>query len=114
MGCVGAPIAGGRHGGGVAGFFHLAAVCVLLLDDLVAEWGGKGLYEAVEWLDPTVDEDRLIMPQASTWWEWSRDAALRYKPYLCVGVGFLRKLGQLARILQSRENMNPVYWKSIM
>ncbi len=31
-----------------------------------------------------------------------------------LGVGFLRKLGQLARILQSRENMNPESWKSIM
>ncbi len=31
-----------------------------------------------------------------------------------LGVGFLRKLGQLAHILQSRENMDPVYWKSIM
>jgi hypothetical protein len=36
-------------------------------------WGVHG----VEWLDLTVDEDRLTMPQASIWWG-SRDEVLRY------------------------------------
>jgi hypothetical protein len=40
-------------------------------------------------------------------------SALSLNP-IWLGVGLLRKLGQLARILQSRENMDPESWKSIM
>jgi hypothetical protein len=40
------------------------------------------LREYVERKHSTVDENRLIMSHASTWWRWSRDAALRCKSYL--------------------------------
>jgi hypothetical protein len=58
----------------------------------------------VEWLNLTIDEDRLTMPHASIWWgwhEWSGDAALRYTPYLRNGSVTGRTRGSFLHLMIS-------------
>jgi hypothetical protein len=58
----------------------------------------------VEWLDPTVGGERLIMSHASIWWGWhgwSGDAALRYAPYLRDGSVTGRTRGSILHLMIS-------------
>jgi hypothetical protein len=70
-------------------------------DDSVVVHCWREEFDIVERKHSTVDEDRLIMPHASTWWGWSRDAALRYKPYLWDGSVTGRIRGSILHLMIS-------------
>jgi hypothetical protein len=54
------------------------------------------------------------MPHASTWWGWSRDAALRYKPYLRDDSGASRTRGSILHLMISFEsNLIFMQWLQI-